>query len=441
MQTRHIHPHLWQQVEAQAASVPQIYGGIDFSTMPERFTTGRDGDLMAGFDSLAPGVMADEGLMEMMAAYTLTGDIIADAYAARIGDYGFQGLIGMLQAACDKGIAAIPDAPPELVAFIAAMERRPDWLDMDLVREGARIERNHYAHLVPFAIRGAFLATFMNTYSALPMALTGQLTDSLAAKRVHETASFFTLTVLPGALERAGAAFKAAAMVRLMHSMVRLNVMRREGVWDSKVYGVPIPQVDQMPAGQIGSFLIAFQALREGRETFAASERARIEIARYRCFLLGLPEELLGDTPRTIARLMTARQATLRSAFDEKTCGALVRGTMETELSFESSLHGQIDRRLERSFSKAFFIRHFLRGDTRRAEKMGVSYTLLDRKLALVASARIFSQLRLFGALANVPVVRDIADHLLVGRLNGLLKRYGHADFASDGSNYRSARG
>ena len=37
-------------------------------------------------------------------------------------------------------------------------------------------------------------------------------------------------------------------MVRLMHSMVRVNVLRT-GRWDLVVYGVPIPQVDQMPAG------------------------------------------------------------------------------------------------------------------------------------------------------------------------------------------------
>ena len=32
-------------------------------------------------------------------------------------------------------------------------------------------------------------------------------------------------------------------MVRLMHSMVRANVLRRPRDWDLKVYGIPIPQV------------------------------------------------------------------------------------------------------------------------------------------------------------------------------------------------------
>ena len=123
--------------------------------------------------------------------------------------------------ACDRGVEQVADAPPELVAFLADMERKPDWLDMTLVEQGARIERNSAAHLGPFVIRGAFIATFMNRYAALPMAITGTLSQDTAARRVKETATFFTTSILPGALERFGPGFKAAAMVRLMHSMVR----------------------------------------------------------------------------------------------------------------------------------------------------------------------------------------------------------------------------
>ena len=33
-------------------------------------------------------------------------------------------------------------------------------------------------------------------------------------------------------------------MVRLMHSMVRVNVLSRPGMWDVETYGMPIPQLD-----------------------------------------------------------------------------------------------------------------------------------------------------------------------------------------------------
>lgn len=60
-----------------------------------------------------------------------------------------------------------------------------------------------------------------------------------------------------------------------------------------------------------------------------------------------------------------------------------------------------VDRLLERSFSKAFFIKHFLQGDARRPAKMGVRYTMADRKLALVAALRIFAKPRIYDVLAS----------------------------------------
>src|SRR5690606_3375011 len=127
-------------------------------------------------------------------------------------------LVELIETACSQGLDAVDDPPAELVALIESMEATPDWVDMDLVREGARAERIPMATATPFAIRGAFLATFLNQYAALPMTMTGTLSDEAAAKRVFETASFFTATTMPGALDRHGKGFEAAAKVRLMHS-------------------------------------------------------------------------------------------------------------------------------------------------------------------------------------------------------------------------------
>jgi ER-bound oxygenase mpaB/B'/Rubber oxygenase, catalytic domain len=127
-------------------------------------------------------------------------------------------------------------------------------------------------------IRGSLIATFMNKYSAMPMVMTGAFSSKSAARRTNETATFFTTTVMPDTLDRHGATFKAAAMVRLMHSMVRFNVLARDDRWDVKTYGIPILQVDQMPAGMISIFLLAQKALRHGRTTFTPAERARAEL-------------------------------------------------------------------------------------------------------------------------------------------------------------------
>jgi len=435
------HEALWREVRAQAAATPEIYGKIDFSSMPERFTVDMSevSSLRRPFLDRRQALLADQDRVDLIKAYTMMGDRVADDYAALMPRYGFSKLAQMLKTACEEGLGAVPAAPPQLRAFLADMERKPKWLNMDLANEGARVERNLYAHLAPFLIRGGLLATFMNKYSALPMALTGNFSGSLAAKRIFETATFFTLTVMPGALDRYGEAFKAAAMVRLMHSMVRFNVTRREGAWDSRIYGVPIPQIDQMPAGLLPAFLLSIEALREGRKEFTSEERARVELARYRCFLLGLPEALLGSTPEQIVGLMLTRQATLRKAFDDATCGALVRGTMAAELSKDQSPRGRIFRRLEMGFSKAFFVRNFADGDPAKAAAIGVPFTAADRIWAGAAALITFPKMFAYTLASKIGFLRNLADRRLIQKIERLLRYYGHAEFVSDATKYKPA--
>jgi hypothetical protein len=241
------------------------------------------------------------------------------------------------------------------------MEQFPAWLDPKLIEQGARMERSAYAHRAPFVVRGGFIGTFMNKYSALPMALTGALSNKTAARRIKETATFFTTTVLPGALERHGPGFKAAAMVRLMHSMVRFNVLTRSPHWDVKIYGMPIPQVDQMPVALMPIFPLAQKALHKGRTTFTPAERARVDLARYRGYLLGLPRELLADTPQSIVDIMLTRFATLRKGFDD-TCAGLVAATMAADLMPDRSPSSRVHAWMERGFSKLFFVAKSMRG-------------------------------------------------------------------------------
>ena len=429
-----------EQVRAKVASqktlLPALYGDVDFDATPERFT--EDASKAVVRDRAPLGVSLDQEDLDRVRAYAMLGDIVADAYAALIPRHGFRRLIDMLTTACDRGVEAVADAPPELAAFIADMEATPDWVDMDLVREGAGLDLNATAHLAPFAIRGAFVATFLNKYSALPMALTGTLTNDTAARRVNETATFFATTVLPGALERHGAGFKAAAMVRLMHSMVRFNALR-SGRWDVSVYGVPIPQVDQMPAGLIPVFLMAFKILRQGRRTFTHEERAKVELARYRCFLLGLPEDLLADTPEGVVRAMTARNSTLRQGFDDETCGALIRATLAAYLPPDRSPANRLHDRIERRFAKVFFLRHFMNGDRAAAARMGVQVGPGDRLVFAAVALGVVARMAAFSAAEKIPGLRRLANAALVQRVRALLARYGHAEFTTDAARYRPA--
>jgi len=428
------------RVRRQGDELPAIYGDIDFDLIPERLALGPDdrSDLPAYVKVDRDELLADTELVDLLVTATMLGDVVCDAYVCLIPELGMQRLIEMVRVACREGLDAVPDAPPELVAFIESMEAVPDWIDMDMVEVGARAERVGAALMSPFAIRGAFLATFINEYAALPMAITGSLSDKRAAKRVNETASFFATTALPNGMDRHGPGFEAAAMVRLMHSMVRFNAVNRSK-WDQARYGIPIPQVDQMPAGMIGPALTAMRAVKARRD-FTPEERATVETARYRCYLLGLPEELLPTDPQSIHRVFLARAATLRAGFDDSTCGALVRATMGAYLRPDRSLPNRIGERIERSFSTAFFIRAFLGGDKALAARMGVRLTPADVAVLAVAAPAIAGRLLVVQGLSKVGPLQGPVDAYVTRVLHQRLKAYGHPEFQTDAATYTHAR-
>jgi hypothetical protein len=433
---------LQAKVRAQKTLNPRLYGDVDFELVPERFTSDvhvrsqLPPDLASEYRS---AILADREKVDRQLAYTMLGDVVADPYAALIHEYGFRRLVDMLVLACEKGVDAVPGAPPELERFIASMETLPDWIDPALSAQGARAARVSMALLAPFFIRGAFIATFMNKYSGLPMSLTGALSNTSSVQRVKETASFFTTAALPGALGRFGPGFRAAAMVRLMHSMVRANLLTRAGRWDVSTYGIPIPQIDQMPAGTLPAVISAFRCVREHRG-FTKRERAVVELCRHQCFLLGLPSELLHDTPRSIFEAMLLYSSTLRDGYDDRTNGELVRATMAAYLPSDHSLRNRVKDVVERSVSKVFFKTAF-RVTDEKARQMGVVPGRVDYaifKAFQIYAVPIFVAHTVFERL---PVVDAVADHFLVMRINRLLVDYGHAEYTTDPAKYRAGLG
>ena len=433
------YPELAQRVRSQRDLQPDLYGDFDFDRQPERLATepGVDSALPEWVANREP-ILKDDRVTELIGTATMLGDVVADPYAALMTTHSVTDLIDMLKTACREGIESVSDAPPELASFIAAMEATPAWIDLDLVRDGARQERIPAALLAPFITRGAFVATFTNAYAALPMALTGALSGKRAARRVNETASFFAVTTLPGALDRYGPGFEAAAMVRLMHSMVRYNALKKSDKWDTAIYGMPVPQVDQMPAGMIGQYLLARKVRQQGRTEFTAEERAAIEFARYRCFLLGLPQELLPAEPADIMHVMHARSALLRHGFDT-ICGELVRGTMAAYLRPDTTVFDRCAEAVEKSFSKLTFVRTFCNGDREIAEAMGVSLGPTDLVRIALTTPFIIGRLTAVTHASRVPVLRDITDAYVIGLLKLRLATYGKPEFTTDAAHYTPA--
>lgn len=422
------YPKLAERARAQRELQPGMYGEIDLTATPYRFTADPEAkSSLPGWVADRAPLLEDDATVELMRTATMLGDVAADPYAALVERYGMKALIGMLTTACREGVDAVPEAPEELRAFIAAMEETPGWLDMDLVEEGARLSRPSAAFLSPFLTRGAFLATFINTYAALPMALTGALSGKRAARRVVETASFFAVTTLPGALGRHGVGFETTAHVRLMHSVVRYNALKRSAKWDPGVYGIPVPLVDQMPAGMINVYIHAAAALRRGRGEWTPRERAIHEFVRYRCYLMGLPEDLLPTDPAGIVRVFHARAATLRDDFDDATCGQLVRSTLAAYLRPKDTWHDRIADRVEKAWSKTFFALSFGRGDGLAASG-SVRRDGLDRLLVAATGPYVLGRFALARRATQVKPLRPLADAWTLRVLRRVLARYGVAE-------------
>lgn len=303
--------------ELQKRVAPRVYGGLDLNITPERFRRELGSNSILRKNKRIQAHLANPEKVEFFRQLTLMGDPLADAYVALMPELGFKKLREMLDTAIDHGVSAVKDAPPELLALIKAVDEEPEWLDIHRVERAARLMRLPIAIAGDLTMRVSFMNTYVNGYQGLPMIITGTLTSNNAGRRMAETASTFKLAILPGALKRGGDAYRSVLLVRLMHAMVRGNLLRKKDIWDYSVYGVPIPQVDQMGAALPFSYALAKNAIKKGRP-FTERERDIVELSRYIAYLLGMHDEFLSAEPEKIVETWEMCQATLRHKFDPR---------------------------------------------------------------------------------------------------------------------------
>lgn len=305
----------------QRKIAPDIYNNIDLDFQPERFRTEMDSAPDGMFRWVDPKVPArfleDKEEVEVYRQLTLMGDPIADAFAARIPELGFQQARNMLDKALDEGVEAVKDAPPELVRLIEVLHEEPEWVDWQAINRFHKRMRVVNAVTQEYMMRLAFMMTYMNGYQGLPMIMTGQLTGESAAGRMKETTSTFKMATLPDAMRPGGEAFKSAAKVRVMHAMVRMNLLKHKDRWDFEVYGVPIPQVDQMGAALGFNFISALMSVKR-KKPLSRHQKDGIEASRYLASLLGLHDYFLSDQRGEIIKSWSMLGATLRDKVDPR---------------------------------------------------------------------------------------------------------------------------
>ena len=256
------------------------------------------------------------------------GDPLADAVVAWLHRDGMARAKPLLDAAIAKGLQAVPDAPPELRAYMEAAERPPAWLDPELMRHGASFLHSTGLHGMMVLRDAGLMAGYQASAINQTLVMTGALQRGVQ-RRIAETTSWWVDCTAHGGLDRQGPGFQATLKVRVMHALVRQN-LRQRPTWDAAYLGLPINQLD-MQATYLGFSVVHLLALRAtGVPVSSRDSQAVMHLWRYIGWLMGVNERWLFEDEAS-ARLGLYHNL-LSQAPPDETSVAMGRALMDEPL-------------------------------------------------------------------------------------------------------------
>lgn len=307
-----IPPTSQQIIDEHRRLCPRVYERIDMAMAPARYRSapGKRSSLWASMTDEGREMIADPHLQELFRQWAMAGDPLADAFTARFGEIGHAAAHKMLDMALEFGVSEVENPPPELVALMDVVERVPDWVDWDAIeRTSTTVGPVIYA-LGQAGWRAAFVLTFGNSFQGLPMVLTGALhKPETTSRRIKETVSVINYLTIPDGMKRGGEVYKAAVKVRVMHSLVRVNLLRNAKAWDVATYGVPIPQADMYgTVGIVSSGLHQLQKL--------SGKPIDVTALRYLMYLMGVDPRMPNRTVEDMCRVRLMVASTLNHRYE-----------------------------------------------------------------------------------------------------------------------------
>lgn len=228
-----------------------------------------------------------------------TADPLADAVAAAIHTDGAT-VRRDLDEGIARGLAALSDPHPTVVALLTSAEAFPAYVDDELLDHGSApfYTTPLPVHLVSLSA-GALIRVYDSPSIANVLATTGRLMDG-AERRIRETGQWVATAMLPGALRVGGPGYVATLQVRMLHARKR-NVARRRG-YDEAALGAPINQVD-LARTWMDFTLTSLRA--EERMGFALTSNEEATLYRYWWLLA----HLLGIDARLVEGIAGNEQA------------------------------------------------------------------------------------------------------------------------------------
>lgn len=229
------------------------------------------------------------------------GDPLADALTLHFATLPPGDGMKMLNLALEEGIGAVEDAPDELRALFAELDRVPLWVDWDRMRHAsAKICRNGFLVALSFA-------TYALPHSYLangnkPLAFTAELLNATPL-RFARTARFVVETFYPQGLRRDADGFKWAVLMRMMHARARQQLLR-SGQWDCATYGLPINQAHMAMNAVFFSFYVLKGMQRMGVRFTPQEVESILLTWRYVGYLFGIHPEMVYTSEYEAQRLL-----------------------------------------------------------------------------------------------------------------------------------------
>ena len=205
--------------------------------------------------------------------------------------------LGQFHHALQHGIDSVEDAPPALRDFFAVVDAVPDWVDFDLVNQGAEAYRRFGKSAADVLLQLSLLGGYRFGGPTDLLVATGGLTGDTTRRRLGETQKWGVAVSEHDAMRRDGEGFQLTVHVRLMHALVNHRFESGDR-WDTKTWGLPINQSDQAATLGLfnGALLIGVKSL--GVRVTAEDSRAVMHLWKYVGWLMGVNDDWLFDTER-----------------------------------------------------------------------------------------------------------------------------------------------
>jgi hypothetical protein len=187
----------------------------------------------------------DEDQLALIGQRFMERDEIGAALAKAMRSAGADKVsMAQFNQALVHGIESVEAAPPALRDFFAAVDPVPDWVDLDLLNEGARVYRRSGKTGADVLLQLSLLGGYRFGGPTDLLVATGGLTGDTTMRRLGETQKWGVAVSEHDSMRRDGEGFQLTVHVRLMHALVNYR-FESGGRWDIARWGLPINQSDQ----------------------------------------------------------------------------------------------------------------------------------------------------------------------------------------------------